>query len=157
MLFIVTVLFICYYIVEMKHTNNCYTCKDISIKEIATRNLLYVGEYSNKTTVSLKYWITAIEAAVYYVKPEVNLIDTLRSWNKNNNYDPESFISNGIEEAHSCFLEILDKAREDKVQPNFKIDSEYNYHVLPLSFCYNDYFKPTLLLETVDKIIGGDC
>ena len=128
-----------------------------NLRSIASRNLYYVGEYSNKTTVSLKYWITSIEVAVYHKNPEINLIDTLRSWNKNYNYDPKDFIITGIEEAHTCFLEALDKAREEKVQPNFKIDGSYDFHVLPLSFYYNDYFKPQELLSIVDKIIGGDC
>lgn len=128
----------------------------VSIASIAKKDLHYVGTYNHTTTISVKYWVLSLEAAVYFANSSCNLIDTLRKWNKEYNYDPDNLILEGIESAHTDFLFILDKSREENTEPKFKISQQYDYHNYPLSFQYNDYINPNQLLQEVDRIIGGD-
>ena len=49
----------------------------------------------------------------------------------------------------------LSKAREENVEPVFKVSSEYDYHMYPKSMMHNDFIDPDSLLVTVDNLIGG--
>lgn len=125
------------------------------IGEIALRDLYMLGEYSNKTSISVRYWVYSIEAYVYSVDPTKSVLDLCKKWNSNFNHDNEGYIDKGIEDAHSLFLEEIDSARREKRDVAFKVSAEYDYHNYPKSFMYNDFINPDKLLELVDNFIGG--
>lgn len=125
------------------------------IAEIAKRDLSHLGRYDERLTVSVKYWVFAIEVALYYENKYYNALDMLHSWNEKYNYDPKGFILQGIEAAHSTFLLEVDKARNENREPKFKVAKEYDYHMYPLNFKYNDYIVAAELLADIDSILGG--
>lgn len=128
---------------------------NMHIAERALMQTALIGQYSERTAISIKYWIYSIEVEVYKTHPKLNLIDVFRNWNATYNKDPEGYIRTGIEDAHTLFLSKLDEARENKCEPVFKVSSEYDYHVTPLSFKYNDYIDESSLLSMVDAQLGG--
>ena len=126
-----------------------------NIRKIASRDLTYIGRYDKRLTVSVKYWIYSIEVAAYKKDKSADVIDIIRGWNKNCNHDVDSYIYDGIEDAHTMFLCELDKAREEYREPDFKVSEDYDYHVVPSSFLYNDYINPKQLIKSIDMILGG--
>ncbi len=130
--------------------------KPNSIYSIASMSLDCIGEYSNCTTTSIRYWIYSVEAAMWKKDSSLNLLDTFKQWNSESNNDQEGFILNGIEEAHTMFLSDLESARKEDRQPVFKVSSEYDFHVCPKSLIYNDYVDTGSLLQKIDVMMGGD-
>jgi hypothetical protein len=141
------------------------------IMSLASMDLSLVGRYDERLRISVKFWIYAIEVAVYESNHELNIIDILRKWNNQYNVDNDNYIYNGIEDAHTLFLKDLDDARRNRevlcanaINPNdvkdthvtFHVSKEYDFHVYPKSFMYNDYIDADALLEQIDRIIKGE-
>jgi hypothetical protein len=149
-------LIICALLLLIAYRISNYTFDNVTnVYEIASKDLGSLGVYDVRLRVSVKYWIYAIETRVYQHDTKVNLIDTLRTWNKEYNKDPAGFISDGIEAAHSDFLSELDKAREENRKPSFKVSADYDYHDLPSTFNYNDHIAANVLIDQIDMLLGG--
>lgn len=127
-----------------------------SISDIVARDLHCLGEYSSKTTISIKYWVYAIEVAIWNDCKKMSSLEFFLSWNKDYNYDPDSFIYEGIQKAHTMFLLDIDNARKEEREPEFKVDKDYDFHVCANSLKYNDHVNVEALLKSVDIILGGD-
>ena len=126
-----------------------------SITEIATRDLSHLGKYDHTTKVSTQNWIYAIEVMLYKRGFTDNYLNLFLDWNKDNNYDKDHFIEDGIQEAHTQFLHDLEEARENKEEVNFNVSHDYDWHNYPLSFCSNEYIKPKKLVLEIETLLGG--
>ncbi len=65
-------------------------------------------------------------------------------------------IRDGIELAHTKFLEKVEYARKEKCELDFRVSPKFNYHNYPSTFCFNDYVNPDAIVYQIDKLLGGD-
>lgn len=150
---VVTVTYLCAVFILNTEVNNMHNkLVKLDIARIAKMDLSLVGRYDSRLTVSVKYWVYAIEVAVYHRDKSINLIDTLRNWNNNYNEDDLGIILKGIEDAHTLFLGAINEAMQNKIEPTFKVSPCYDYHDYPLSFKYNDYINPNELINVIDSM-----
>jgi len=122
-----------------------------SISDIALQDLSLVGTYNNRLSFSVKTWIYSIEAFYYNYNIDFSLLELFIKWNDTYNCDAESIIYNAIQEGHTTFLSTVEQARENKVEPDFKISSKFDPHRYPLIFKCNDYISPDFLLKELDE------
>lgn len=127
------------------------------VAKYASLDLNYVGHYDYKLNASVERWFYSI-LVLNYLKDESNVKPALDKAIKQYTYDPDGIISYSLATAYNKYLNILNdylkkKAEvEDYNEPiNFKIDTEYDYHVLPKLLQYNDYIQPESILEVVDN------
>lgn len=153
--FILVITLVC--CVRFKHyfKVNTYVHSD-TIYANATRDVSLLGEYSFKTSVSIRYWLYAIEVAIWKKDESFNAIHLFRTWNAECNDDFAGFIYNGLEKAHSLFLCELEKARKEEREPVFAVSDDYDFHNCPKSLLYSDHVATDELLNRVDELIGGE-
>lgn len=126
-----------------------------AIAKYALRELSLLGRYDNRLSISIRYWVFAIEVYCYKQDPTFDVHSVILNWNAEHNHDSDGIIFTGIDEAHTMLLETISKAREEHVEPVFKVSPEYDYHVYPKSMIHNDYIDPDSLLVIIDSLIGG--
>lgn len=127
---------------------------DDNIAKNATRDLSHIGQYDNTTEVSIRYWTYAIEVAIYEVDKSFDTLTMLLSWNKEHNFDRDGYIEEGIQAAHTLFLNEIEQARTNNTEVKFGVSDNYDWHVYPLSFYNNEFLDPDKLINIVDNIIG---
>lgn len=126
-----------------------------AIAKYALRELSLIGRYDDRLSLSVRYWIFAIEVYCYKKDPTFDVHSVILEWNDKYNHDLDRLIFAGIDDAHTMLLEAISKAREEHVEPVFKVSLEYDYHMYPKSMMHNDFIDPDSLLVTVDNLIGG--
>lgn len=144
-----TTVFFCALKKEMLPRQKCSS----SISKHALRDLRYVGSYNDKLRVSVKYWIYAIAVKAYYLDKVEELFQIVQKWNDEHNFDATGFISTGIDSAYTTFRDVVQCARDNNEEPKFKTAHDYDYHNYPLSFLYNDYICPDILLGYIDELL----
>ena len=128
----------------------------IRVAKYATLDLHYVGHYDYKLLASAKRWFYSI-LALTYLKNKSNVMPALDRAVKQYTHDPDGIIAFALASAYNDYLEIVNKHLEKEATVEnysepicFKIDTEYDYHVLPRLLQYNDYIQPEKILEAVD-------
>lgn len=124
-----------------------------NIRKWAKRDLSVLGDYSYRLGTSVHYWVHAIEVFLYDLDITDGVYDALLRWNADCNRDGGTIILRGIESAHTQFLAEVDEGRDKKIDPKFKCDREYDYHVLPKTLMYNDYIDTEALIDKVDNLV----
>ena len=131
------------------------TKKVSDLHEKASKPAYPLGKYDATIIVSIYIYCYSIEVKAYR-KGYNNLYNDILEWYRDYTIDNKHYILDGIEEAHTTFLMVLEEARNNNTQPKFKIDESYDYHVLPKSLMYNDYVDMDKLISVVDSNIGGE-
>ena len=137
---------------KMSHSSYTQYCST-NLSRIAKRNTCYVGQYSSRTTVSIKYWIFSMLVNGYKLGKADDVYNLALAWNSKYNHDISGYISVGIDKAFSEFRDVLQKALDNNVEPKFNVSPCYDYHDFPLSFMYNDYVDPEALLKDIDSLL----
>lgn len=128
--------------------NGSIKCSNIT--KIACRDLSHVGKYDEPTSVSIRYWIYAIQVYLYTEYSLRDSVGIFLKWNERCNYDPKDYISSGIMSANDLFNKNLQEAEDAETEPRFSVSSCYDYHDIPKSFMYNDYIDTESLLKDID-------
>lgn len=147
--------------------------KKSSIYEVASRELIYVGRYDERTTISVKYWIYAILAAFYTADVEdatydpylwlslssdplsesgfddtqQNVMYCINKWLQEDVYDPKGYIALGVKHASENIFNEISDAKENKRPVKFKVSPDYDYHNVTRSVEYNDFINYKSLLD----------
>lgn len=147
--------------------------KHSSIYEVASRELIYVGRYDERTTISVKYWIYAILAAFYtedaenvtydpylwlslsndplsesgFDNTQQNVMYCISKWLQEDVYDPNGYIALGVKSASENIFNEISDAKENKRPVTFKVSPDYDYHCVTKSVEYNDFINYKSLLD----------
>lgn len=125
------------------------------ITTIAKRDLTYLGYYNERLRISIMYWVYSMQVYAYRQNRDVDLFEVAERWCLRKTHDPEHYIRGGIEDARNKFLAAITKAKEEKTEPRFKVSYEYDYHDYPKRMRHSDYYDPDILLDMIDKTLGG--
>ena len=126
-----------------------------SIRDIATKDLQYVGCYSERLYVSLCIWIYHVVVLCNTQYGWVDIRKLLREW-EGVIYDPDGIIMKAITNSLTKYDNIVRDAKRSDTEPMFKIAVAYDYHVLPKTMRCNDYCKIDWLINYLDEEIGGN-
>lgn len=144
---------LCTFTIILNNVNLTMHVSDLYTK--ASKPSYPLGKYDATTIITIFNYCYAIEVKAYR-KGYNNLYNDILEWYRDCTIDDKRYILNGIEEAHTTFLMVVEEARNDKTQPRFKIDESYDYHILPKSLMFNDYVDMDKLISIVDSNIGGE-
>lgn len=123
-----------------------------NIARIAKLDLSHVGCYDEHLRVSILYYFYAVDAIAYQSGQLDEVTAVIHNWLKHT-YDPSSIIINAVDEAYTKVLTVVDEARENKKELNFKISPEFDYKQLPSTFKYNDYIQINLLVKDLSEYL----
>lgn len=126
-----------------------------SMKDIVSRDFQFIGCYDDKLKNSLTIWLYSILVVTYLKNPATDIKSVFIVWNDTFNYDPDGIVFDSIEDAWTRFLAVLDKSREFKEEPEFKISEHFDYHNLAKTLMNNDYVNSYELIKAIDILMEG--
>lgn len=126
-----------------------------SISAIATMDLSMLGTYDVTLQNVVSNWVYAVMVHAYLIDKSktYKISDMFIQHVKSLETDNKDFIKNGVHNGIQRFADVLLEHEDSGMPIVFKVDTTYDYHVLPKSMLYNDYIDTDILLEKIDSIM----
>lgn len=141
------VVLVVYWFRRMWHAAD-YT--DIAAK--AKTNVQLLGSYDYPLMISVSYWIYGIACVAYSKNKHDGLFPMILEWNACCNVDNDFIIHDAIFKAKWKFYMELDRAKEENVEPEFKVSNKFDYHNVSKTIKYSDYINEEVLMKMIDHL-----
>lgn len=130
-------------------------------KYLKSTNIQLIGRYDTVVAKSLQIWCYSVEVTFYRNNITADVHKTFLKWCEERNTDPDNILYNAIENAHTAFLETVEKARERETDPAFNVALDFELTMFGNSLRYNDYVDMNTILQTIKNMMevsdGEEC
>ena len=154
---VIGLLMFCFALLQQFMNDSFYTDIHYSteIAKYAKINTLYRGVYNDRLRNSVKQYCldTVVSSDIYgrlKTKPS-SWFTYFNAWYKQNCYDPDGLILEGINAAMNDYDAEIQEATESDREPRFTTDKQFDFHNVPKYLWFNDYCPLQTLADSIAK------
>ena len=136
---------------KANNVSDCYNAQ--FAKNLKNFNFQLLGKYDTFVYHSLRIWCYYLEVQFYRKGITEDVYQLLLDWNKTCNVDPGGILNDAIERSHTLFLDTVDVARREKIEPEFGVPVDFDVTNYGNSLKCNDYVDMNTIINYVNDIM----